>query len=146
MDCRKSCAPCGWAAHIKKHVNCSGSFRQLELAWQVMTRGSVQAGNRASTPEHHLSDERTTESGMQRPLQQIGDTSEAFLIVSEYHTDLRRQRQTLAGTDTDRQNTHTNMWTRNRAPQGARPESNPGFVDIRPGSPPTGPPPPRIPR
>ena len=86
---------------------------------------------------------------MQRPLQQISDTTQAIFILWDYHANRRRHRQTQTGTGRHRhrQTEYTQTCRQHIGRPRERPrESNPGFVDISLGSPPTGPPPPRISR
>ena len=86
---------------------------------------------------------------MQRPLQQISDTTQAIFILWDYHANRRRHRQTQTGTGRHRhrQTEYTQTCRQHIGRPREHPrESNPGFVDISLGSPPTGPPPPRISR
>ena len=114
-----------------------------------MARGSARAGNRQSNTELDLQCWEHTQSGMQRPLQQISDTTQAIFILWDYHANRRRHRQTQTGTGRHkhRQTQYTQTCRQHIGRPRERPrESNPGFVDISLGSPPTGPPPPRISR
>ena len=105
-----------------------------------MTRGSARGGNTESRTELDLQWWEHTQSGMQRPLQQISHSTQALFILWDYHADRRRQRLTQAGRHRHRQTEDTQTCTQHiRRPRERPRESSPGFVDISLGSPPTGP-------